>query len=612
MNLKTLVKKILNISENIEEITKAVVYSYFKKEKYEYNKSNFFIKYFSNMNKKILNETYRLIDNNIENMNIYTLVNIFELLLSKEQIKEYGAVYTPQPIKEFIIEELIKNDDINVNTKFLDPACGCGSIIISLAEYINKKYGLSYCNIFKTMIFGIDIDKDSIFKAELLSRILAITNNEVLDEEFTFNYICGNSLDKLTLKKIKTKKIDFIIANPPYVRSRNINTDVKKFLKDFKTSNIGNVDLYIPFFEIGLEVLSSKGRMGYITPNTFIKSLNGRNLRKYLLNYEKLDMIIYDFKDNVVFENALNYTSVSIINKDARFWKLKYTTIDKNINVDDNYAEFNKEDLINKDAWKLNKNRIYNNIEKLESYELKLGDFGIKNGLATLKNDLYFFNVEKEDEKYYYRYYNNKEYKIEKEICIDIIKPNILKEKNDFLKKIEKGIFPYKLTNGKYCIISEEEMKSKYQKTYEFLEQYKEVLLNRDKGKGDYPAWYAYGRTQGMNNFGKKLLIPYIANEPYSYIAEQKNLLFYCGYALFSDDTSKLIILKKIIESSVFKYYIDNTSKPYSDGYMSYAKNYIKNFSIPNLTEEDKDFLINENDKTKINEYICKLYSINF
>ena len=144
MNLKTLVKKILNISENIEEITKAVVYSYFKKEKYEYNKSNFFIKYFSNMNKKILNETYRLIDNNIENMNIYTLVNIFELLLSKEQIKEYGAVYTPQPIKEFIIEELIKNDDINVNTKFLDPACGCGSIIISLAEYINKKYGLSY------------------------------------------------------------------------------------------------------------------------------------------------------------------------------------------------------------------------------------------------------------------------------------------------------------------------------------------------------------------------------------------------------------------------------------------------------------------------------------
>lgn len=612
MNLKTLVKKILNISDDIEEITKAVVYSYFKKEKYKYNKSNFFIKYFSNMNQEIFNMTYKLIETNIQDMDIYTLVNIFELLLSKEQIKEYGAVYTPQPIKKFIINELIKNDDINIDTTFLDPACGCGSIIISLAEYINKKYGITYYNIFKKMLFGIDIDKDSIYKAELLSRILAITNNEILDEKFAFNYICGNSLDKLTIKKIKTKKIDYIVANPPYVRSKNINSDVKKFLKSFKSSNVGNVDLYIPFFEIGLNVLSPKGKMGYITPNTFIKSVNGRNLRKYLLSYEKLDIVMYDFKDNVVFDNALNYTSISIINKNSEFWKLRYTTIDKNFNVDDNYAEFDKADLTDKDAWKLNKNIVYNNIVKLESHELKLGDFGIKNGLATLKNDLYFFNVVREDEKYYYRYYNDKEYKIEKKICIDIIKPNVLKGKDDFLKKLEKGIFPYKLVNGRYSVIDEEKMKNQYPKTYEFLNQYKEILLNRDKGKGDYPTWYAYGRTQGMNNFGKKLLIPYIASEPYSYIAEQKNLLFYCGYALFSDDTSKLIILKKIIESSVFKYYVDNTSKPYSDGYMSYAKNYIKNFSIPNLTEEDRNFLINENDKNKINEYVCKLYSINF
>ncbi len=118
------------------------------------------------------------------------------------------------------------------------------------------------------------------------------------------------------------------------------------------------------------------------------------------------------------------------------------------------------------------------------------------------------------------------------------------------------------MVNGKYNIIEEKEIKNKYPKTYAFLEQY-------------------------------------IANKPFSYIAEQKDLLFYCGYALFSDDTSKLIILKKIIESSVFKYYIDNTSKPYSDGYMSYAKNYIKNFSIPKLTDEDKNFLIRQDDNDK-------------
>lgn len=610
MNLKTLVKKLLNISENIDEITKTVVFSYFKKKMYKYEKSTFFIKYFSNINQDILNNTYRLIDKNIDHMNIYTLVNIFELLLSKDQVKEYGAIYTPQQIKEFIINKLIKNDNINENTTFLDLACGCGAIIISLAEIINRKYKISYRKIFEQMLFGIDIDKESIFKAELLSRILAITNNEVLDEDYAFNFICGNSLDDLTIRKMKIKEVDYVIANPPYVRSKNIDSEVKKFLKNFKTSNIGNTDLYIPFFEIGLKILSAEGKMGYITPNTFLKSVNGRNLRKYLIDYDKLDITIYDFKDKTLFDNVLSYTSISIINKKSNEWKLRYKAIDKNFNSKDNFAEFDKIELSHKDTWKLNNNNIYKNIVKLESYESKLEDFNIRNGLATLKNDIYFFKVIKEDEKYYYRYYNGMEYPIEKDICINIIKPNILKEEEDFSKKLEKGIFPYRLIDGKYNIIEEKNMKNQYPKTYTFLEQYKSELLKRDKGKGEYPAWYAYGRTQGMNNFGKKLLIPYIADEPFSYIADQKNLLFYCGYALFSEDISKLIILKKIIESPVFKYYIVNTSKPYSDGYMSYAKNYIKNFSIPKLTDEDKDFLINENDKNKINEYICDLYKI--
>ena len=610
MKLKVLVKKILNISEDVDEITKAVVFSYFKKEMYKYEESEFFRKYFLSMNQDILNNTYNLIDKNIKDMDIYTLVNIFELLLSKEQVKEFGAIYTPQQIKEFIINKLIEKDGINENTTFLDPACGCGSILISLAEIMNRKYKISYKNIFENMLFGIDIDKDSIFKAELLSRVLAITNNEILDEDFKFNYICGNSLDDSTMKKIKVKNVDYVIANPPYVRSRNINSEVKKYLKNFKTSNIGNTDLYIPFFEIGLNILSTKGKMGYITPNTFLKSINGRNLRKYLIDYDKIDISIYDFKNNNLFDNALNYTSISIINKNSNKWQLRYKIIDKNFNSEDNFAVFDKTELSCNAAWKLNNNSVYNNILKLESFESKLDDFNIKNGLATLKNDIYFFTVIKENEKYYYRYYNGKEYEIEKDICINIIKPNILKKEEDFTKKLEKGIFPYKLINGKYNIIEEKEMKNKYPKTYAFLEQYKNELLKRDKGKGKYPTWYAYGRTQGMNNFGKKLLIPYIANKPFSYIAEQKDLLFYCGYALFSEDTSKLIILKKIIESSVFKYYIDNTSKPYSDGYMSYAKNYIKNFSIPKLTDEDKNFLIRQDDNDKINEYICNLYKI--
>lgn len=62
----------------------------------------------------------------------------------------------------------------------------------------------------------------------------------------------------------------------------------------------------------------------------------------------------------------------------------------------------------------------------------------IKNGIATLANDVFIFKPLKTDAAYYYILKNGTEYKIEKSVCRDIIKPNILKEETDIPKKEEK------------------------------------------------------------------------------------------------------------------------------------------------------------------------------
>lgn len=38
-----------------------------------------------------------------------------------------------------------------------DPACGCGSFLISLSKHLNDIYNITYTNIFKNMVFGVDI-----------------------------------------------------------------------------------------------------------------------------------------------------------------------------------------------------------------------------------------------------------------------------------------------------------------------------------------------------------------------------------------------------------------------------------------------------------------------
>lgn len=53
------------------------------------------------------------------------------------------------------------------------------------------------------------------------------------------------------------------------------------------------------------------------------------------------------------------------------------------------------------------------------------------------------------------------------------------------------------------------------------------------------------------------------------------------------------------------------TSKPYSKGFMALAKNYIKNFGIPILSDEQKrDLLSLQSDKRE--KYIASLYGVDY
>lgn len=59
------------------------------------------------------------------------------------------------------------------------------------------------------------------------------------------------------------------------------------------------------FFQIGIENLKSNGILGYITMNTFFKSLNGRLLRKYFQE-KKLEFDIIDFGSSQIFASKIH------------------------------------------------------------------------------------------------------------------------------------------------------------------------------------------------------------------------------------------------------------------------------------------------------------------
>ncbi len=548
-----------------------------------------------------------------KNLSLEDVITIFELAIPSTERTTNGAVYTPSFIRDYIVGQVLRSAFKPLDECLCaDVACGCGAFLFTLAVNIHERTKISFAKIYQHL-YGIDISPMSITRAKILLALLALANGEEVKDD-DFNLFSGNSLtfDFMALPAVrKNVGFDIIVGNPPYVRSKHIDIDTKQLLPKWQTSRIGNADLYIPFFEIGLSALREDGILGYITVNSFFKSVNARALRKYF-SENHISLSIIDFGEQLLFKKKLAYTCLTFLSKKPSDTLLYAKVALEDVEEQENfvYSHINYGSLDDHKGWNLNYSEVLNNIRLIENAGEALGDlYVIKNGIATLANDVFIFRPTKVDEEYYYLMREGKEYPIEKAICRDIIKPNILKTEAEIADKEEKIITPY---DDKSVLIAEDVFISRYPQAYTYLQSCRDILDARDKGEGEYGAWYAFGRTQAIADSGRKLLFPYMSDLPHFVYMPQQDMMIYCGYAIYNESESELLFLKKVLESSVFDYYMRHTSKPYATGYYSYAKNYVKSFGLYPFSEQQKQYILSLESKAEVDHYVCKVYGVAF
>ena len=619
------ISKFLNeLSDNLLIVNKLIVGAYLQFNNIKVKNNKLILSCIEGNDVETINTFIKLIKLKNGKFDFEDVIHLFETSIPSKDISVNGAVYTPNYIKDYIVTKTllkIKNSDLP-NIKVSDIACGTGAFLYTIAQEIKTKTNKSYFDIFNQNIYGLDISDYTITRAKILLSLLALSNGED-EKEFDFNLIIGNALDFNWNKQIKNfNGFDIVIGNPPYVRAKNLSEETKSLLSNWEVTKTGNPDLYIPFFEIGLKYLKPSGILGYITVNTFKRSVNARNLREYFKT-NKFDLKILDFGSSQIFANKSTYTCIVFIEKeksiDVKYQKI--TAIDFKSEKIKDFTRINYNLLDTKKGWILSKPDVLENINKIESIGIPLGEkYPIRNGLATLSNDVFIFKPVKEDENYFY-HQNGKLHKIEKGICRDVIKPNRLKTESEIPALKEQIIFPYyqqdaqpnlfDYKSNKKIAFDEDYFKSNFPKAYSYLEGNKVQLLNRDKGKNTKYKWFEFGRTQALNDLGKKLLFPYMAGQPYFVYTDQADLLLYAGYAVYFDSERELKVLKRILESTVFWYYIKKTSKPYSGNYFALAKNYVKDFGVCDLNEDEKNYLLATESTEERNDFLIKKYNIN-
>lgn len=609
---RTVLQKIVKRFD-VEDVEKHIVYHFLISNSISIKNSEYLLSYMSDfsMNVELLTLIEGLGHNTIEDVAVD-----MELLIPEDDKKLNGAFFTPSYIADYILDEIQPDEDARI----IDPSCGSGAFLLAIVRHMHSKYQKPIQRCIKENVYGADILNYNIKRCKILLSLVAIMNGEHISEA-DINLWCCDSL-----KFSFPYKFDAVVGNPPYVKFQDMEVITREYLAEtFQTTTGGAYNLYFAFFELGLNLLQSRGQLGYITPNNYFTSLAGKSLRSFFQRTQSIYKIV-DFGAVMVFD-VQTYTAITFLSPDKHdsilYGRIGGTDIPQqyllNIPLTANpYSELSAE------KWRLFSGNDRQNIYNIEHIGESIGHlFDICVGLATLKDEVFFVLPTREDDYFYYIKRGEKEYAIEKSITKPVVKISDIKKTLDIEINTRYIIYPYSLSNGKAKVIPEEDFAIRYPLCYQYLLTVKDVLKSRGKGKHKYTPFYSYGRTQGLNKYGIKLLTPTFSRYPRFMIDSNKERFFTNGYAIYykAEDTGLLPqkaitkaenidVIQKILNSVVMRYYIEKTSVSIQGGYPCFQKNFIERFSIPDLTEGDVQMMRQLSKQEELDAFLLEKYSL--
>jgi type I restriction-modification system DNA methylase subunit len=511
-------------------------------------------------------------------------------------IKNSGATFTPEALADFLSDKILKNLSVAPDEcTILDPACGDGALLSSIAMKINGSFNFE--------LKGYDTNIDYLIETKNnLAAILPDNQYHIGHQDF-LEIAAPDSGDLFSSDTIQ-EYADIVIANPPYVRTQILGAE--KSQKIAKTYNLkGKIDLYFAFLIGMTNALKKGGIIGVITSNRYLTTKSGAEIRKFLLeNYDIIEVI--DFGDTKLFDAAV-LPAIFIGKK-----KLSKRQLAAPCHFIKIYEEF--QSIKERPVTKVNS--IYDILTKDDSglYSADNRIFNYSVGLlkhSHIKTDIWQMTNESENQwieqiQKNTSFYVGDKFKVRVGIksCADnvflnehwdkepvlpeecLFKPLISQENiqqwSSATSEYSKVLYPHYSENGKRAVFD----LSKYPKAEHYFNQHKKQLKSREYLIQAGRKWYEMWVPQNPDLWQyPKLVFPDISLEArFSYDESGAIVNGNCYWIVAQTEIEKnlLLLIEGVANSTLMAQYHDLcfNNKLYS-GRRRYLSQYIEKYPVP-------------------------------
>ena len=193
----------------------------------------------------------------VASLRLYTVQNIrsgadplgewFTALRSSELRRTAGAVYTPNTILDPMIDWLRAQ---GTPVRVVDPGAGSGRFVVAAGSAFPD-----------AQLIAVENDP--------LAALVLRTNLHLHGMASRAEVVVA---DYREIELPAIKGVTAFVGNPPYVRAEQVG-ELKGYLAaTYPSTYHGTADLYVYFYEQGLRLLRSGGRLSYIVTNKWLRA----------------------------------------------------------------------------------------------------------------------------------------------------------------------------------------------------------------------------------------------------------------------------------------------------------------------------------------------------